>query len=151
VTGLEPERARLQIARELNTLHQLVHRYRDEVLTLERAMRLDEHIREARRILHGREKDPPRAPSTRRRRLWKRQPNCFWCGRVTDISTAFRANSATVEHIYPMRHPRRKDTRRVLPSTVLACFACNQERGAPPVPPTFGRCPVLALVAATRQ
>jgi hypothetical protein len=65
--------------------------------------------------------------ATRRRRLWRRDPRCFRCGRETDITTINHDDSATVEHIYP-RSPKHAPP---LPATVPACAKCNHERGAP--------------------
>jgi hypothetical protein len=68
--------------------------------------------------------------------LWKNNPHCHWCGVLTVMVTRtpkmkpkipFGPNEATLDHLYPMRDPRRasiKDKR----NTVLACNRCNQRR-----------------------
>ena len=86
--------------------------------------------------------DKPQPP--RRLLLWRKDPRCFWCGRVTIYATSGTPNAATLEHVYPRGHPRRADPARHLPSTVLACYRCNQERGAP-APTTGQTCPVIRV------
>jgi len=85
-------------------------------------------LKEAANIVKA-HRDDRRKRRTRRRRMWGRDCRCFWCGIVTTIKTVNLPNSATVEHIYPRSDPRRRDTRRHLPTFVLACSRCNGERG----------------------
>jgi hypothetical protein len=100
-------------------------------------------LKECARLL--RQDEPGRAKKskpTRRRVLWTRDPRCFWCGRLTDIRTEWLDKSATVEHLYSRRHPKRGSARKYLPSTVLACRKCNSERGAPEAR-AHDECPVI--------
>ena len=80
---------------------------------------------------------------TRRALLWRRSALCFWCGRATRLDAEMNADdAATVDHVYSRLHPRRQSPVRHLPPSVLACYRCNQERGAKR--PTAGEtCPVL--------
>jgi len=55
-------------------------------------------------------------------------PFCFWCNRQTTLVRGFGdspPDGATVDHLYSRLHPKRF----VDSSKVLACYACNQERG----------------------
>jgi hypothetical protein len=70
--------------------------------------------------------------------LYRRHPYCWWCGirvRKTPVRRGRRppADLATLDHLntrnmYPDGRP--KTTRSQPATTVLACWQCNQERGA---------------------
>lgn len=69
----------------------------------------------------------------RRLRMFKRNPHCFWCG-VEVVLFGGGPNLATIDHLYSRLHPLRAskhasghDRANVL--HVLACTACNSERG----------------------
>lgn len=70
-------------------------------------------------------------PSRRRRRyreaLWRYDPHCFWCGKLTVLTEATQRNAATLDHLYSQFHPKRNSNG--LTDTVLACRACNIQRG----------------------
>jgi hypothetical protein len=105
-------------------------------------------LRECAKLLGG--KELPDRPAkkkgdpkpTRRRQLWRRDPHCFWCGRVTRFDEHYTDDAATVEHVYHRAHPKRRSPKRHLPATVLACRKCNSERGAPEAR-EFSECPVI--------
>lgn len=85
--------------------------------------------------------EKPQPP--RRLLLWRRDPRCFWCGRVTRIEAEQSApDLATKDHL----HRKGQREGRALPSCVLACLECNSGRGQPK-PPTE-TCPVLKLARA---
>lgn len=70
---------------------------------------------------------PPHKRS-RRELMFRANPHCFWCGTVTALrreKPIALPDSATVDHLYSKLHPERKINR----SYVLACYACNNERG----------------------
>jgi CRISPR/Cas system Type II protein with McrA/HNH and RuvC-like nuclease domain len=139
-----------RLSHAINAARQLTQNLRGIELDADTADKVVERLREAARLVKGKptfQKVGTSKPSkrTRRRQLWKQDPHCFWCGRETDITTANAEDSATVEHIYPRNHPRRRDTRKVLPSTVLACARCNHERGTPATT-TYRTCPVLLMM-----
>lgn len=64
---------------------------------------------------------------SQRRKLFKEDPHCFWCGCLTtlDYSNPRLTTLATVDHLYSRWHPARSRRKHV---KVLACFACNQRR-----------------------
>lgn len=75
--------------------------------------------------------------SRRRRILWARDPHCHWCGRLTAYATPLLSvgvrvpppnDLATVDHLDSRLSGRRGQTPGE--RTVLACYACNQNRGA---------------------
>jgi 5-methylcytosine-specific restriction endonuclease McrA len=68
---------------------------------------------------------------------------------MTRFEEHYTDDAATVEHIYHRRHPRRRDASRHLPSVVLACRRCNNERGAPEAQ-AFDVCPVIAAEGKRR-
>lgn len=71
------------------------------------------------------------ATNTRRRIiLFKRNPHCFWCGKLTvfKVSKKLKHDTATVDHLYSRLHPERY-TKRRRAMTVLACNQCNRARG----------------------
>jgi 5-methylcytosine-specific restriction endonuclease McrA len=51
---------------------------------------------------------------------------------MTRFEEHYSDDAATVEHVYHRRHPKRRDGGKFLPSVVLACRKCNNERGALP-------------------
>jgi 5-methylcytosine-specific restriction endonuclease McrA len=127
------------IARELITLRQLARNWLDPT----RAAKIERHVEAVRQLVReatgGRE-------DKRRAVMWWRDPCCFWCGRVTRLTKPQGDHSAaTVDHVYPRGHPRRRDPRKHLPSFVLACAKCNHERGAPQAT-TGGACPFVKSV-----
>lgn len=77
-----------------------------------------------------------RQKDTKRRResLWNDNKHCHWCG----VETVWAANndgknpdnSATLDHIYSRYHPKRREPNKDCERRyVLACQACNHERG----------------------
>lgn len=133
----------------VNQARQLTQNLRGNVLKPEVADEVMTRLKECARLLGGKELPPRTAKKkgdprpTRRRLLWRRDPRCFWCGRVTRFDAYREPDAATVEHIYHRHHPKRQSTKRHLPATVLACRKCNSERGAPEA---VARevCPVIA-------
>jgi len=71
----------------------------------------------------------------RRLRMFKTDPNCFWCGKLTVLyGEQSQLDLATIDHLYSRLHPERKkrykaghDRSALL--HVLACYACNHKRG----------------------
>ncbi|MFL6282749.1 MAG: HNH endonuclease [Pyrinomonadaceae bacterium] len=136
----EAERTRLSL--HINAARQLTRQMCGRVIDAGVAEEITRRLKEVALLIKAAPPVTAKPKKTRRRQLWKRDPHCFWCGRVTNIRTVNLGDSATVEHIYHKQHPRRRDTRKHLPSTVLACYRCNTERGAPEVT-TSGACPVI--------
>jgi len=78
----------------------------------------------------------------RRRRLHQRDPNCHWCGRHTVLPESPKAwtvgrgyhrvpapHQATIDHLDSRLSDQRGAFIEVpMERTVLACWACNQER-----------------------
>src|SRR5678816_1112994 len=73
-----------------------------------------------------------------RERLWKIDPRCFWCMRVTVLPHApsppkggWAANIATIDHLYDRKHELRHSPQKHNQEMrrVLACYACNMKRG----------------------
>jgi 5-methylcytosine-specific restriction endonuclease McrA len=68
--------------------------------------------------------------SRRRRKhreaLWRKDPRCFWCGKLTVLTEAKQRNAATIDHLYSRLHPKRENNGLI--NTVLACRACNIQR-----------------------
>lgn len=74
----------------------------------------------------------------RRNNLYKKNPNCHWCGVLTILPEKLKGKGrynipimATVDHIYSRNHPLR-NTPQLNPyeeRTVLSCLKCNNERG----------------------
>lgn len=65
-------------------------------------------------------------------RLFRADPHCFWCGCAVELTAPHGTpNLATVDHLYSRFHPERKaiHNQRDRPLHVLACHACNNERG----------------------
>ncbi len=120
----------------INQARQLTQQLRGKGLTPEVADAVAARLKECARLLGG--KGLPDRPArkgdarpTRRRQLWRSDPRCFWCGRVTRFDAYDEPDAATVEHLYSRRHPKRGRADKHLPSVVLACKRCNNERGAP--------------------
>lgn len=69
-----------------------------------------------------------------RRRLWERNPHCFWCGIVTiwyqGETRTPPLNSATIDHIRSRLTPERsrRDENWQPGKIVLACWKCNNDR-----------------------
>jgi hypothetical protein len=125
------------LAVRINQARQLTQSLRGHGLKEEVADEIAVRLRECARLLRSGEAPQRVKPKgdpqpTRRRVLWRKDPRCFWCGRVTKFEEHYADDAATVEHVYHRRHPKRKGVRRFLPSVVLACKRCNNERGAPP-------------------
>jgi hypothetical protein len=126
-----------EVARELNSITQLS---RDSA----NSEKITRHVERVRQLVKGENADQSANPKpTRRRVLWRRDPRCFWCGTVTRFDAYHESDAATLEHIYHRRHPKRRSTKRHLPSYVLACRKCNSERGAPEAR-EFEVCPAVA-------
>lgn len=64
---------------------------------------------------------------SQRRKLFKEDPYCFWCGCLTtlDHDNPRLTTLATVDHLYSRWHPARSRRKHI---KVLACLACNQRR-----------------------
>jgi hypothetical protein len=138
-----------RLAHAINTARQLTQAVRGRGLPPERADTIAELLREAQRTVR-RAADSPQVRQrtnkpTHRRRLWRRDPHCFWCGRLTVFEAYGVPHAATIEHIYPRGHPKRRSPRKVLPETVLACHACNQERGGYAGTASGEACPVVTI------
>lgn len=68
-------------------------------------------------------------------KLWKTNPNCYYCGKPTILVDTKKTNHkhqhnfATIEHLYSINHPKRREPnidrekRRV-----LACYKCNTSK-----------------------
>lgn len=75
-----------------------------------------------------------------KQRMWMEQnKKCYWCGRQIEFHThvdgvPIPANAVTVDHIYPVNHPVRQGYKKRGESSpfVIACFACNNNRGNMP-------------------
>jgi len=136
------------LATRINQARQLTRGLRGHDLKPEVADEIAMRLKEAARLLQGKEVPLPRAKMpkdarpTRRRQLWRRDPRCFWCGVVTRFEEHYSDDAATVEHVYHRRYPKRHDPRRHLPGTVLACKRCNNDRGAPEAV-AHSECPVI--------
>lgn len=69
---------------------------------------------------------------TKRSRMHRADPHCFWCGRETVLTGHINApNLATIDHLYSRLHPQRRAPRghdRDVVLHVLACWTCNQAR-----------------------
>mgnify|MGYP001562870724 FL=1 len=67
--------------------------------------------------------------NARKVNLWKIDPHCNWCGKLTVLTRKKMSNQATLDHI--------KQTNPWIPGllvrykapTVLACYQCNSARG----------------------
>lgn len=82
----------------------------------------------------------PNSNSLARKRLFQRNPHCFWCGKLTvfSIDVKLKHDAATVDHLYSRLHPERKtvSTRQSARDSahrgrgrlVLACNQCNKDR-----------------------
>lgn len=59
-----------------------------------------------------------------RNRLWRKNPECFWCG----VHTIHQINSplqATLDHVIPISWNGKDAASNI----VLSCHKCNQRRG----------------------
>jgi hypothetical protein len=76
---------------------------------------------------HGDQEGVPRM----RQRLFRADPHCFWCGTLTRLGQVNGPIQATIDHLYSRLHPERVDRYREQKGVlhVLACAACNGERG----------------------
>ena len=66
-----------------------------------------------------------------RRRLFRADPHCFWCGRTVFLNVPHAtATLATVDHLYSRLHPHRTEHYRKQSGVlhVLACHECNHHR-----------------------
>lgn len=65
--------------------------------------------------------------------LWKKNPRCHWCGKITwprgRRDGKNEDDVATVDHLDNSLSPER-GKHAGEERTVLACYACNQKRGA---------------------
>lgn len=61
-----------------------------------------------------------------RNRLWRKDPHCHWCGRLTVNEQGVRPDAATLDHVYSRLDFRRKGQGK----HVLACWECNQARAS---------------------
>ena len=67
-----------------------------------------------------------RGNTKRRKRLWNENPNCYWCGKLTSMTSKEGSHDfATVDHVVP----RSKGGRNYYENTVLSCYDCNQKKG----------------------
>ncbi len=71
--------------------------------------------------------------SERRKRLFEENPHCCYCGVLTVLTNTVGGqmppNAATVEHIYPRLHPKRREPNYSQEKRLaLACFKCNNEK-----------------------
>lgn len=58
-------------------------------------------------------------------RMWKEDPHCRKCGRLTKYKWKFREpDVATIEHVYPKGHPLRATHVHV---QILYCYDCNKK------------------------
>jgi 5-methylcytosine-specific restriction endonuclease McrA len=129
----------------INQARQLTQNLRGHGLKAEVADEIMSRLKECARLLGEREgerKGASKSKPTRRRQLWRRDPRCFWCGRMTRFDAHDEPDAATVEHLYHRKHPKRGRADKHLPSTVLACRKCNNERGAPPTE-ARDECPLI--------
>lgn len=67
---------------------------------------------------------------TRLERLFRKDPNCYWCARETLLTRSFGGgklpkDAATIDHLFSKINPARKGKRHLI---VLACYSCNQQR-----------------------
>lgn len=70
----------------------------------------------------------------KRNTMWARDRRCHWCHEETILPTVCDpakppANMATLDHFYHQFDPRRKEPDGEI-IYVLACYRCNQKRGA---------------------
>lgn len=92
-----------------------------------------------------------------RQRLFRHNPHCFWCGKLTMLSVEVRLkhDTATVDHLYSRLHPNRKVARQGRGRLVLACNQCNKDRsnaetrGLMFVPKLADRKPIAEMTTVT--
>lgn len=66
-----------------------------------------------------------------RLRLFRADPHCFWCGKLTFVDVEINhSRLATVDHLYSRLHPEREIKHRQQKGVlhVLACRSCNHRR-----------------------
>lgn len=75
----------------------------------------------------------------RRQRLYEQQQGlCYWCKALMVLPTDSgpqALNVATFDHVYPKNHASRSKFRENIKKphpVVLACWSCNNDRGATP-------------------
>lgn len=69
--------------------------------------------------------------SAARKRLFRINPHCFWCGKLTVFTIEIgklKHDAATVDHLFSRLHPDRKAARRGRGRLVNACNQCNKDR-----------------------
>ena len=138
-----------RLAVAINAARQHAQKARGVDLPAELADAIAEHLRAAQKLLAGKPArpsqrieqagQPPRIQKgTARYQLWERSPFCFWCGRLTRIEAVHEDDSATLDHL---QRRGERDGRAILPPFVLACRACNRDRGQPRA--RRAACPVI--------
>lgn len=120
-----------RLSNHINAARQLTQGARGVELDELRADTIAAFLRAAQALARTGEKRGTLAPlavdsDSRRFRLWRRDPRCLWCGRVTRIEGTNEETAATLDHIHPRGHREGKRLR-----TVLACRRCNSARGQP--------------------
>jgi len=68
-----------------------------------------------------------------RRKLFREDPHCYWCGRITvlfdpPIGQRTPGDTATVDHIKDRRQVASVSEYRAPENVVLACYGCNKRR-----------------------
>lgn len=66
--------------------------------------------------------------------LWKENPHCHWCGRLTQVTNirngVLPEDAATVDHLFSRYNVKRwLHHRHDEPTKVLSCYKCNHDRG----------------------
>lgn len=93
-----------------------------------------------------------------RRRLFRIDPHCFWCGRTVFLNVPHATPTlATVDHLYSRLHPQRLNKYREQSGVlhVLACHECNsyrsvcEQRNRPFIPKLPERLEFARLADAT--
>jgi hypothetical protein len=132
------------VTRELITIRQLTRNWLDPP----KAEKIERHVEVLRQLIR---EATSGLQDSRRALLWWRSPECFWCGRVVSLGRSSGcADAATLDHLQRRGErggERKRNTRRRLPLTVLACYQCNHARGEPPARPN-PMCPVLRVRVA---
>ena len=82
-------------------------------------------------------KNTNKATKRYRRKLWVRNPHCWWCGCLTALSSDEdgQPNFATIDHLIPSS----KGGSNAHDNLVLSCAGCNQERADSGLPPVAWR------------
>lgn len=126
------------LATRINQARQMTASLRGQGLDPELADKIGGRLKEAARLLQGKEAVQT---GTLRYRLWARDPRCLWCGVETRIDGVHEDDAATLDHL----HRRGQRATRYLPTVVLACRRCNNDRGQPPTVNTT--CPIVKRAA----